>query len=116
MFNTDSVIDVILYSGEVLKFCKSNPFNQKCKEYYDKIQNLQSLQNAQNTSVESLGNRIIIGNSCNNDNNGYILIIYLVLVLVLISLLVLFLKRDLTESNEIKQTNIETNTSNNMNI
>jgi hypothetical protein len=115
MFNTDSVIDVVLYSGEVLKFCKNNPFTQECKEYYNKIQNLQTLQNTQNTqntSVESLCNRIIIDNTY---DNGYTLIFYLVLVLICVSLVVLFLNIDLTESKDIIQTNTETNTSSNIN-
>lgn len=37
IFNTDNNTDMILYSGEVFKFCKKNPFNSDCIDYYENI-------------------------------------------------------------------------------
>lgn len=108
MFNTDSDVDIVLYSGEVLKFCKNNIFSQNCKDYYKKIQDLQTVQNSKNKLLESMTNKM-------NDGNLYTFIFYFILGLICVLVVVLFLNRDLTASKDIKQTNIETNTSNNIN-
>jgi hypothetical protein len=112
MFNTDSDMDIILYSGEVLKFCKKNPFTQECKEYYTKINELANIQNSKNKLLEPLFNKMRAnGDTCGG--NWHTIIFYFVLVLVCVSITVLFLNRDLTVSKDTKQTNTETNTSSN---
>lgn len=111
MFNTDSDMDIILYSGEVLKFCTKNPFTQECKQYYKKINELSNLQNSKNKLLEPLFNKMG-GGICSD--NWHAVIFYFVLLLVCVSIVVLFLNRDLTVSKDMKQTSTETNTSSNI--
>ncbi len=37
MFGTGELQDIILYSGEVLRYCNKDPFSSECVKYYDEI-------------------------------------------------------------------------------
>lgn len=37
IFDTEDSTNLVLYSGEIFKFCKKNPFNSDCVKYYENI-------------------------------------------------------------------------------
>lgn len=74
IFNTEDSTDLVLYSGEIFKFCKRNPFSADCSKYYSDIDKYTK-------KVESLDNK-------KESNHWY----YVFILIIVISITVTFLK------------------------
>lgn len=78
IFDTKDSTNLVLYSGEVFKFCKRNPFNVECAKYYKEIDKY-------TTKVESFENK--------EENTWYYFFI-LILVITVVTIVVVFVRKE----------------------
>lgn len=81
IFDTEDSTNLVLYSGEIFKFCKRNPFNSDCVKYYEDIDKYTK-------KVESFENKE------RNEQYSSILFFILILVIAAITAVYLFARRD----------------------